>query len=57
MDFYGWKIKEWKFNENNVEEKRKEMNAWCEKWKHQYQIRHIFVDGAWAVEYRLLSKF
>lgn len=31
MDSYGWKIKTWNFNKENVEQKRKEMLAWCEK--------------------------
>lgn len=57
MDFYGWRIKTWNFNSNNVEEKRKEMKDWCEKWKHKYQIRQLFVNNAWAVEYKLLLKF
>ena len=25
MDFYGWRVKEWKFNSSNIEEKRQEM--------------------------------
>ena len=57
MDSYGWKIKTWNFNANNIEEKRKEMLAWCEKWKNKYQIRTVFVNNAWAVEYRLLLHF
>ena len=56
MDFYGWRVKEWKHNESNIEEKRQEMKDWCEKWKHKYQIREIFVNNAWAVEYKLLLK-
>lgn len=56
MDFYGWRVKEWKFNSDNAENKRKEMNDWCEKWKHKYQIRQLFVNNAWAVEYRPLLK-
>lgn len=57
MDLYGWRIKEWRFEENNIEEKRKEMQAWIEKWKHKYQIRQLFTNNAWAVEYRLSLKF
>ena len=30
MDSYGWKIKTWNFNKDNIEQKRKEMFAWCE---------------------------
>lgn len=56
MDFYRRRIKEWKFTSNNIEEKRKEMISWCEKWKHKYQIRNVFINNAWAVEYRLLIK-
>ena len=56
MNFYGWRVKEWHFNSNNIEEKRQEMKDWCEKWKHKYQFREIFVNNAWAVEYKLLLK-
>lgn len=56
MDSYGWKIKTWNFNANNIEEKRKEMLTWIEKWKHKYQFREIFVNNAWAMEYKLLLK-
>ena len=54
MDFYGWRIKEWKFNSSNIEEKRKEMQSWIDKFKSKYQIRNVFVNNAWAVEYKLL---
>ena len=57
MDSYGWKIKTWNFNKDNIEQKRKEMVEWCEKWKHKYQFRSIFVNNAWAVEYKLLLHF
>lgn len=57
MDSYGWKIKEFKFNKNNIEGKRKEMLEWCNKWKHKYVFRNIFIDNAWAVEYKLLLHF
>lgn len=53
MNFYGWRLKEWKFNSNNVEEKRKEMIEWIDKWKHKYDIRQVFVNNAWAIEYRV----
>lgn len=55
MDFYGWRIKEWKFNSSNIEEKRKKMQSWIEKFKSKYQIRQVYVNNAWAVEYRLLT--
>ena len=54
MDSYGWKIKTWSFNRNNIEEKRREMLAWCEKWKGKYEIKQIFILNSWAVEYRML---
>ena len=54
-DIYGWQIKKWAFNEDNVDIKRKEMVDWCEKWSSFYSIREIFVDNAWAVEYKLLT--
>lgn len=56
MNFCGWRLKEWKFNSNNVEEKRKEMIEWIDKWKHKYDIRQVFINNAWAVEYRMLLK-
>lgn len=57
MDFYGWRIKEWRHNAINIEEKRQEMIAWCEKNKGKYQIRQIFINNAWAVEYRPLLRY
>ena len=30
MDSYGWKIKTWNFNKENIGQKRKEMIEWCE---------------------------
>lgn len=57
MDGYGWKIKVWSFNKDNIEAKRKEMLNWCEKWKHKYQIKEIFVNNAYAVEYKLLLHY
>ena len=54
MDLPGWRIKTWSFNAGNIEEKRKEMENWLTRWKHKYQFRPIFVNNAWAVEYRLL---
>lgn len=57
MDSYGWKIKEFKFNKNNIEEKRKEMLEWCNKWNHKYVFRNVFANNAWAVEYKLLLHF
>jgi hypothetical protein len=50
--FY-WKIKEWKFCDKlSAEQQRQVMNDWCEKHRHRYRIRQIFVNNAWAVEYR-----
>ena len=57
MDFYGWRIKEWRHCAFNIEEKRKEMIAWCEKNKGKYQIRQVFINNAWAVEYRPLLRY
>lgn len=57
MDFYGWRIKEWRHKAINIEEKRQEMIAWCEKNKGKYQIRQIFINNAWAVEYRPLLRY
>ena len=48
------KIKKWNFNSENMEKKREEMLAWIEKWQGKYEIREIFVNSAYAVEYRPL---
>ena len=57
VNSYGWKIKTWKFSTiEEVEETHKQMTAWIKKWSRKYQIREIFVNNAWAVEYRLLIK-
>lgn len=53
MDSYAWQIKEWKFNANNIEEKKAEMMKWIAKWEHKYQIRQVFTNNAWAVEYKM----
>lgn len=53
MDSYAWQIKEWKFNPRNIEEKRLEMMKWIEKWEYKYSIRPVFINNAWAVEYKL----
>lgn len=57
MDFYGWRIKEWRHTATNCEEKRQEMIDWCKKHEGKYQIRQIFINNAWAVEYRPLLHF
>ena len=57
MDSYGWKIKTWNFNKDNIEQKRQEMIAWCEKWNNKYQFRNVYVCNACAVEYKLLLHF
>lgn len=56
MDSYGWKVKLWKFNQENISSKKEEMEKWIDKWKNKYQFRTIFVNNAFAVEYRLLLK-
>ena len=56
MDFYGWRIKEWRFNYSNIEEKHQEMQSWIKKWQRKYRIEQIYVNNAWAVQYRLLLK-
>jgi len=57
VEFYGWRIKEWRHNATNSEEKRQEMIDWCKKHEGKYQIRQIFINNAWAVEYRPLLHF
>ena len=56
MDSYGWKVKMWKFDLSNMEEKRNEMEKWVNKWKHKYRIEEIYVNNAYAVYYKLLLK-
>lgn len=56
MDTYGWKTKLWKFNEKNCSEKKNEKKQWVCKWKNKYLVREIFVNNAYAVEYKLLMK-
>lgn len=51
MDSYGWKTKTWKLSDGE------KMKAWIKKWSHKYQIREIFVNNAYAVEYKLLLHF
>ena len=55
MDIYVWRTKLWHFTFENANQKKKEMLDWCEKWKNKYEIKNVFVDNAWAVEYRLLN--
>ena len=54
MSFYGWKIKKWKFEPTNMKAVRQEMQNWCKKHRNKYRIREIYVNNAYAVEYRLL---
>ncbi len=55
MDSCGWKIKTWNFKNNKEsEQKRLEMKEWIKKWSRKYQIKEIFVNNAWAVQYKLL---
>lgn len=54
MKYFGWRIKEWKFNAQNIDTKRQEMKSWVEKWKDRYEMREIFVNNAFAIEYRPL---
>lgn len=56
MDTYGWKIKIWRFDSGNIESQKEKMKKWIIKWSYKYQIREIFVNNAFAVEYRLLLK-
>lgn len=56
MEFYGWRIKEWKFNSSSMEEQRLKMQYWIDKNRDKYEIRPIFINNSWAVEYRYLLK-
>ena len=44
----GWRIKAWKLDERN------KMLAWCKKNESKYQINEIFINNAWAIEYKPL---
>lgn len=57
MNSYGWKVKSWNFNENNLHTQLKNMIEWCDKFSHKYQIREIFTNNAFSVEYRLKLKY
>lgn len=48
MDSYGWKIKTWKLSE------KADRDKWIEKWQHKYQMREIFINNEYGIEYRLL---
>lgn len=52
---YGWRTKLWKFKNAMESETQKEvMKEWVVKHEGRYQIRSLFVNNAWAVEYRPL---
>ena len=38
MDFYGWRIKEWKFNSSNIEEKQQEMKKEIKELVDNYEL-------------------
>ena len=40
----------------NTSQKHQEMKSWIKKWKRKYRIEQIYVNNAWAVQYRLLLK-
>lgn len=45
---YLWKIKIFKT--------REKANAWLEKNEHKIQWQEVFVNNAWAIEYRKLRR-
>lgn len=50
-------MKLWPFRDGvTVKSQRKKMDDWCSKNASKYQIRQIFVNNSWAVEYRDLIK-
>ena len=56
-DMFYWKMKLWPFRDDvSTENQRKKMVDWCNKNASKYQIRQIFVQNSWAVEYRDLIK-
>ena len=51
-----WKVKKWRFTEHTVEQARAKMQAWLELNKGRIEYEEIFVDNAFAVEYRVLRQ-
>jgi hypothetical protein len=56
-----WKTKVWKFNTKrtsmqSMRRARQRMEAWIERNKHRIQYEEIFVNNAYAVEYRPLRR-
>ena len=52
FDLSGWNVKIWKYNSRNIEEQLHKKNAWIAKNYKRYQIEEIYIDGAWAIQYR-----
>lgn len=50
ISYYGWKIKTWKFSE------QEKMNKWISEHEHEYLISSIFINNELAVEYKRLIK-
>jgi hypothetical protein len=52
-----WQTKKWRFRTlESAEIARAKMNAWLEKNKHRIQYQEIFVNNAYAIEYRKLRR-
>lgn len=51
-----WKIKKWKFTEHTMDQARLQMEAWLKRRKRLIQYEEIFVDNAYAVQYRYLLR-
>ena len=51
-----WRIKKWKFTAATMEQARARMEAWLKANRHRIQYEEIFVNNAFAVEYRRLRR-
>ena len=49
-----WKTKTWKFTAETIGEARAKMRVWLERRRGRIEWEEIFVDNAYAVQYREL---
>ncbi len=53
VDVKYWKTKVWKFG-GDIDSARQKMNSWVDKNVSKYQFVEVFVNNAFAVEYKEL---
>lgn len=51
-----WKTKTWKFTERTMNQARARMEAWLAANKGRIQFEEIFVNNAFAIQYRVLQR-